>query len=675
MFALSGLAIAQPVFDLLGRNPELFILWRTTRLQLLALTAIVLLAVPLAALAAEWVVGLIAPRARPWVHAGLLGCAAGLVVLQLVKGTTTAGPALLVGAGALGGVAMAAARLRWAATASWLRVLAVAPIVFGLLFVATSRVTEVVFRADAPVAEVEVGRPSRVVMITFDEFALSSLLDGSGGIDREMYPNLAELAAGSTWYRNTTTVSPATTTAVPALLTGRLPRDQDDVPSTAAHPDNLFTLLGGTYDLHVQEAATRLCPTSLCAPAPPRRGIHPGLRGMLVAAAQVWRQNASPERTPASLTAIGAEDGFAVRTVDRFTARVRATDRPTLDFLHVLLPHFPWHYLPTGQDYNAFQDHGTGLVDTGDGRFGGLAWSNEWTARAGRQRHIMNAQAADGALGRLIARLRATGEYDDALIVVTADHGVAFEAGRTFRGVAEETWTDVAWIPLIVKAPGQRAGAVDDRPAESIDVLPTIADHLDVDLPFEVDGRSLLGPPRRGRTVRIMDWDANMIEPAPGREFLEFDRAAGLAEVLTARAAPAASPGWVRPYLIGPYGSLIGRYAGPLVDPAASSRRGGIDFPERYVLGFDPFAAKVPWADSQGTFAGPPGVDLALVANGRIVAVTRTQRAADGRTIWWCIVPPPLMNLGPNTMTLYEIRGTPDAPSLVPVTLPGPGRA
>ena len=73
LFALSGLAIAQPVFDLLGRNPELFILWRTTRLQLLALTAIVLLVVPLAALAAEWVVGLIAPRARPWVHAGLLG--------------------------------------------------------------------------------------------------------------------------------------------------------------------------------------------------------------------------------------------------------------------------------------------------------------------------------------------------------------------------------------------------------------------------------------------------------------------------------------------------------------------------------------------------------------------------------------------------------------------------
>lgn len=673
LFALAGLAIAQPVFDILGRNPELFILWRTTTLQLVLLTAIVLLAVPLAAWALEFVVGLVAPRVRPIVHAGLLGLAAGAVVLQAVKGATAAGPGVLLGVAVLAAGAMVVARLRWSATATWLRILAVAPLIFGVLFAATSRVTDVVVHADAPTADVAVRKPSRVVMVTFDEFALTSILDGEGHIDREMYPNLAALADASTWYRNTTTVSPATTTAVPAALTGMLPGDQHDVPSTATHPRNLFTLLGGRYDLHVQEAATRLCPTSLCPPPPPRRGIHPGLRGMVVAAAQVWRRNASPDRTPASLAAIGAEDGFAVRTVDRFTAQVRASDRPTLDFLHVLIPHFPWHYLPTGQDYNAFQTHGTGLVDTGRGRFGGLAWSNDWTALAGRQRHIMNAQAADGALGRLVAHLREIGEYENTLIVVTADHGVAFRAGRTFRGVAPETWTNVAWIPLIIKAPGQTGGAIDDRPAQSIDILPTIADHLGIDLPYRVDGHSLLGAPRRDDTVRIMDWDANMIDPAPGKRFVEFDRSDGFRKVLAARAAPSASPAWVRPYLIGPYGGLIGRYAGPLVDATAPRTRGGIDFPERYVLGFDPFASRVPWADSQGTFAGRPGVDLALVANGRIVSVTRTQRATDGTTIWWGLVPPPLMNLGPNAMALYEIRGAPAAPRLVPVTLPTPG--
>ena len=51
--------------------------------------------------------------------------------------------------------------------------------------------------------------------------------------------------------------------------------------------------------------------------------------------------------------------------------------------------------------------------------------------------------ALRGAAGRGVAV---------TLIVVTADHGVAFRAGRTFRGVAPETWPNVAWIPLIVKA-------------------------------------------------------------------------------------------------------------------------------------------------------------------------------------------------------------------------------
>ncbi|MFM8971528.1 MAG: hypothetical protein ACKOOG_02570, partial [Actinomycetota bacterium] len=131
LFALAGLAIAQPVFDILGRNPELFILWRTTTVQLVLLTAIVLLAVPLAAWGLEFLVGLAVPRARPVLHAALLGLAAGAVVLQGVKAATTAGPALLLLVGALAATAMIVARLRWTATATWLRILAIAPVLFG----------------------------------------------------------------------------------------------------------------------------------------------------------------------------------------------------------------------------------------------------------------------------------------------------------------------------------------------------------------------------------------------------------------------------------------------------------------------------------------------------------------------------------------------------------------
>lgn len=671
LFALVGLAVAQPVFEKLGGNPELFLLWRTTRLELVLLTAILLFAVPFLFWAVEFLVGCAVPRARRFVHATLLGLAAGSIAVQALKATTGFGPAVLIVGGVAGGVIIAGARLRWQATATWLRVLAIAPLVFGSLFLGTTGASEIVFNADAPTLDVKVRNPARVVWVSMDEFAVASMLDGSGRIDRELFPNIAALADGATWYRNTTTVSGQTTTAVPAALTGLLPGNTADVPSTAEHPRNLFTLLGGTYDLHVREAATRLCPPRLCPPPPPRAGVHPGLRGMLVATSKIWRRNAAVSRTPEQIEPLDQLDDRALRTMDRFTAGVRPTDRPTVDFMHVFLPHFPWHYLPTGQDYNGFQSHGYGLVPSDRSGIASLMWSTRWTALAGKQRNLMNAQAADGAIGRLIARLRAIGAYEDTVIVITADHGVSFEARRTFRGVTPGTWSDIAWIPLIIKAPGQQAGSVDDRAAESIDILPTVADHLGLDIPYRVDGRSLLEPPRSDLPVRILKWGANTVDPPPDTKFVSFDRETGLREVLAKRAVPPGGPAWRRPFLIGPYGDLIGRDVDPLVDTASPRRTGGIDYSDRYLIYADPLtAASVPWADSQGTFNGPPGVDLAFAANGRIVCTTRTQRADDGRTLWWCLVPPPLMRLGPNEMSLYEIRGTPEAPSLVPVTLP-----
>ena len=96
------------------------------------------------------------------------------------------------------------------------------------------------------------GRPKRVVMIVMDEFPLASLLDGKGHIDTSLYPNFAALAHDGSWYRNNTTVAPHTTTAVPAILTGRYPNDSG-VPIAAEYPHNIFTLLGKQYRMNVHE--------------------------------------------------------------------------------------------------------------------------------------------------------------------------------------------------------------------------------------------------------------------------------------------------------------------------------------------------------------------------------------------------------------------------------------
>ena len=46
----------------------------------------------------------------------------------------------------------------------------------------------------------------------------------------------------------------------------------------------------------------------------------------------------------------------------------------------------------------------------------------------------------------------------------------------------------IAWVPLFVKRPLQRAGTTSTEPIQLIDVLPTIADVLDVNIPWRTDG-------------------------------------------------------------------------------------------------------------------------------------------------------------------------------------------
>jgi choline-sulfatase len=79
----------------------------------------------------------------------------------------------------------------------------------------------------------------------------------------------------------------------------------------------------------------------------------------------------------------------------------------------------------------------------------------------------------DTLLGRLRASLEARGLWDDALVVVTADHGEALgEHGETGHGFfAYET---TLAIPFVVRGPGIRAGATMAGTLRLIDVAPTV---------------------------------------------------------------------------------------------------------------------------------------------------------------------------------------------------------
>ena len=98
----------------------------------------------------------------------------------------------------------------------------------------------------------------------------------------------------------------------------------------------------------------------------------------------------------------------------------------------------------------------------------------------------------DAAIGRLIDGLKSSGQYDDTLIVVTADHGEMLGDHWLWEKMC--FYEPSFHVPLIIRDPRRRdaAGRVVDAFTESIDIAPTLLDWLGQDPPLGFNGRSLL---------------------------------------------------------------------------------------------------------------------------------------------------------------------------------------
>ncbi len=652
-----GLAIAQPTFDLLGKNASLFVAWNATTPRVLFLVATVILVPPFVAYGLEVVIGLVGPRARSIAHALMLAIGVGVIVSEAAKHASQLDAGVLIAFGVVGATLALVVTLRFAPVRTWLRYLSVAPVGFGALLLFASPATTVVFDSEPAPVKVAIRAPHRVVMIVMDELPTTSLLDGLGAIDAELFPNLAALAETGTWYRNHTTAAPYTEAAVPAILTGQLPAPDQNVPVAAEHPRNLFTVLADRYRLNVHESVTRLCPRTECPARNRAVGVHPGVRGMMRDVASIWGDFADPaNRAAPGFGGLGGEDTQAVLTANGFVNSLRPSATPTFDFLHVLLPHFPWHYLPTGQDYAVLPGHTNGLR--------GQNWANQQVADLSRVRHLLQVQATDTFIGQVVARLKTLGVYEDTLLVVTADHGVAFRGGGPIRGVTDKSVPDIAWTPLIVKAPNQRVGGVDDRAAEAVDVLPTMADHLGLGLPWRIDGRSLLGTPRsslQARTFPLLDWSRNVVKPRRGEHLLQLDRARNFATVKSARVAAPNDFADLRVFGVGPYADLLGSVARP---GAPADATVALDSPLRYLV-VDHAQAKAQYAAIHGVTSLRTGRPLAVAVNGIVAGLSFTYRApGSDQTEFWGTLVPRFFNNGRNLVQTFTIDGPPDAPVL-----------
>ena len=467
-----------------------------------------------------------------------------------------------------------------------------------------------------------------IVVIVFDEFPTEALTTPSGRIDAARYPNFAALARTSTWFRNGYTVFDSTFKALPSILDGRMPVDKTaaDVRSHQPSVYHLLHRLG--YEIVKVESATAVCPLWICEGTRARRpGVLPRLAG-----------SGRPAR------------------LHRWIGALRDRDRPTFYFHHVLLPHEPWLYLPSG---HASRPAGVEPIAA-------LNKPPSWHLRGvtdhNHLRHLLQVGYTDRELGRVMRRMRRTGLFDRALLVLMADHGYSFEVGvKSRRQVTERNIDEIAPVPFFVKTPGQTEGRLDHSLVRTVDLLPTIADVLGVGKPWQADGNSAFAAMTRAREhVSMMRRDFSRLVSVGREEWVR--RRAALSRWRAgkfgtgAQSERAFGDPWAMAYRIGPHRELLGDRVGT---PAPPGRVRGVLVNPGPVNRVDPRGPVVPTRVMGRIEGGLPGAerDLAVAVNGRVRAVGRSfHLRGRPRELFSLIFPERALRRGDNRLQLLEVR-------------------
>jgi len=188
---------------------------------------------------------------------------------------------------------------------------------------------------------------------------------------------------------------------------------------------------------------------------------------------------------------------------------------PWFLFLWALDPHDPY-YPPPG--FDRWRDPGyTGQID-------GSAESVRRVRTPADVQRLLDLydgeiSYVDQQFGHLLEFMRASGQYDDTLIVVAGDHGEAFgEHGDFVHG--HLAYEEIMHVPLIVKFPAGMAvpGGAVDALAQLTDVAPTVLDALGLGhLAADMQGISLLPAVHADASPRSLVFSETQASPANNR--------------------------------------------------------------------------------------------------------------------------------------------------------------
>ncbi|MFL6235277.1 MAG: sulfatase [Thermoanaerobaculia bacterium] len=322
-------------------------------------------------------------------------------------------------------------------------------------------------------------RPRNVILILVDTLRADRL--GAWGYARPTSPNLDAFARESIRFTNARSQASCTFPSANSILTSRWPT------AFLGQPEQAMGIPAGTPSL---------------AEILRSRGFHT----VAVSASAVVRK--SPSRfNPKG----GFDRGFDVFQEDcvwqpaecvnrEAAAHLRRGEKPLFLYLHYIDPHGPYRPPPSWQHRFA-----TGAPEKEWVRKGDPNPIGDWLYKGKPSpgltpgdlqylKDLYDEEIAyfDSQFAALLRSLRDSGLLEESLVVLTSDHGEEFlEHGdvKHCRNVFDTT----VHVPLLLRIPGVGARAV-SRPAQNLDLVPTILDYLGADAKADrFDGRSLRG--------------------------------------------------------------------------------------------------------------------------------------------------------------------------------------
>ena len=649
--ALFGLAVAQPIYSALSRQPEFFLARESQPVDFALFCLILSLVLPgllVVLLAIFYPLKRGIPTA---LHLVVCFGLSALWGLQFAKALTANISVTLILATSFG-LAVALALALSPLARRFVNLLSPAVVVCPLLFLLSPGIRPIAFQelnAGALMPKVKATAP--VVMVIFDEFPTTSLLDGRGRIDGSRYPHFAALAEQANWYPFATSSCDRTGVSVASILSG-LPPQPDKNPVLPQYPQNIFTWLGASYELRIMEYFTKLSPrgqTNVVSETLAERlnlmardtAIFYGHIILPVGLSAKWLPSIENQWKGFGQAQNSRESRHS--NFSSFLDSLRPVSGPAVYFAHIFLPHYPYVYLPSGQEYD---NSGAAVCDG----LIGQSWAGPRQSQLGLQRQLLQVAYLDSLIGTMIAQMKADGLWDRSLVVLAADHGASFRVGPHRKTTAENV-ADQMFVPLFIKLPGQTEGLISLANATTLDILPTIADALGEKLPWEVAGRSLLDLPSKPEGSKsflaILHWEKpNQIEIPDWLE--QFSRAAVYVHQQFPR------PGIAGLYQSGPRLDLYGR---PLAELTV-----GQPLPFTVELNL---AALLRDVDPQSSFLpvrltghvlgfrSNAMVPLAFVMHDQVVAMSDLRPNGSFETL----VDPKFLRKGDNSVSLYLVEG------------------